>query len=396
MENKNLNVLIVDDQKDYIEDFRLLFSKKFNILIAGGGEEALEILKKQPVAVIVSDQRMPKMQGSELLARASSLYPNTVRILLTGYADMDAVIEAINKGEIYRYISKEVPLKEIELVISQALEKYRLEESNRQLLVAKKKLLKSLAVQENLSVAGAFGRELHQRIESLVMTLFDYVFRMRKESDEKQVMGYFQKLQGVLSRLRELSSFSETFLNSKTIFQPHSVNDVIRDFMAKNDPFLKEQEKGTQIHLDLKDIPPVAMDRYSFLRMLKELVENACLFGHSEKKEIVIRSSHVQDAEEPFVRIEVEDNGPGIASDDLPRVFMPFFSSFELTGFPEGVIPPPPHEFNLSRYYHFGFGLPIVQWIACLRYQGVVDLKSHLGQGTQVILDLPLQTSQVT
>ena len=121
-------VLIVDDETEYLEDFKVLFSRKFNLMTAGRCEEALEILKNNNVGVIVSDQRMPCMTGSKFLTVAAEKYPKTVRILLTGYSDKEEVDEAFNKGKIFSCLTKDMPLAEIELCIQQAVVHFKSQE----------------------------------------------------------------------------------------------------------------------------------------------------------------------------------------------------------------------------------------------------------------------------
>lgn len=389
---EEVRILVVDDEKDYLSDFASLFSKKFNLVTATGGEEALAILQKDPVGIVISDQRMPRMTGSELLAKISRLYPQTVRILLTGYSDIEAVIEAVNKGEIYRYASKDLPLQEIEVVIRQALDKYRLEESNRQLLTAKKRLLRSLATQENLTLFGTFGQQVHQRVETLVMSLFNYVFQMGKKMNEQMVLAEFHRIQGALSRLRDLATFSEKLRQSSVGAQKGGLNAMIQEVAARADAAAQKNNGGGAIRLDLDDhLPPLPVHRYSFMRMMKELVENALLFGPKEGRVVSIRSRYLtEDSEESAVRIEVEDNGQGIEEKEIPKLFAPFYSTFSTQDPPEGTRPPALEEYNLGPYYHFGFGLSIAQWIICLRHNGTIDITSQTGKGTTAIVTIPI------
>ena len=103
---KKETVLIVDDQIEVLNMLRRLLSKDYNILSANGGDEALDYLKKATVAVILSDQRMPKMDGITFLNRAQKIQPEAIRIMITGYADIEATIGAVNQAGIYHYISK--------------------------------------------------------------------------------------------------------------------------------------------------------------------------------------------------------------------------------------------------------------------------------------------------
>lgn len=99
-------VLFVDDEPRVLTTMRMLFRNRYELYYADGGAQALELLRTQPVDVIVSDQRMPGMTGIELLRAARELNPDAMRILLTGYSDLNAIIGSINEGEIFRFINK--------------------------------------------------------------------------------------------------------------------------------------------------------------------------------------------------------------------------------------------------------------------------------------------------
>ena len=126
-------VLVVDDEADNLDAFRFNFKKAFQIHTAGGGEEALAILAAVDVAVIITDQRMPRMSGLELLRAARPGRPDAVGIILTAYTDVDVLIEAINLGHIYRYITKPWDAKEVRGILQQAIERHHLVRENSRL-----------------------------------------------------------------------------------------------------------------------------------------------------------------------------------------------------------------------------------------------------------------------
>src|SRR4051794_29265386 len=99
-------VLFVDDEPRILSTMRMLFKANYELFFADSGAKALELLKTQVVDVIVSDQRMPGMTGIELLRQARELNPNAMRILLTGYSDLNAIIGSVNDGEIFRFVNK--------------------------------------------------------------------------------------------------------------------------------------------------------------------------------------------------------------------------------------------------------------------------------------------------
>ena len=131
---KNFPILIVDDEQDNLDAFRFNFRRSLTILSAQSGPEALEVLEANDVAVIVTDQRMPKMTGLELLAEARKLRPDAVGIILTAFTDVDVLIEAINLGNIYRYITKPWDAKEVRGMLRQAAERFHLRRENSRLV----------------------------------------------------------------------------------------------------------------------------------------------------------------------------------------------------------------------------------------------------------------------
>ena len=146
MENKEANIpnriLFVDDEENVLRSLKRLFmSEDYTVLTALSGPDGLAVLKEVEVPVIVSDQRMPVMTGAEFLEKSRELSPDSVRIILTGYADVEAAIGAINRGGAYRYVSKPWNDNELLLVIKDAFDKYRLVKEN--------KYLTELTIQQN-------------------------------------------------------------------------------------------------------------------------------------------------------------------------------------------------------------------------------------------------------
>ena len=127
--------------------FRAVFRRNFDITIAQSGREALQILEDQEVDLVISDQRMPGMTGIELLAQIKERYPDTIRMVLTGYSDMQAIVDAINKGNVYHYISKPWNAVELKIILEKALETYTLRKRTQEL--EKKNILAQFEVLKN-------------------------------------------------------------------------------------------------------------------------------------------------------------------------------------------------------------------------------------------------------
>ncbi|NOZ25840.1 MAG: response regulator [Nitrospirae bacterium] len=129
------SILLVDDEPNIISSLkRVLMDEPYRVYSAGNGADALDILKEQRIKVVVSDERMPGMSGSEFLSVVRNRFPMVVRIVLTGHASIEAAMNAVNNGEIYRFFTKPWRDVELKLSIRSAIEKYDLEAENRRLL----------------------------------------------------------------------------------------------------------------------------------------------------------------------------------------------------------------------------------------------------------------------
>ncbi|MBC7554898.1 MAG: response regulator [Taibaiella sp.] len=125
MKINDINILYVDDEQNNLISFKAVFRIKYNIYTAISGEDAIKVLKDNPINIIITDQRMPQMTGVEFLENILGEYPDPIRILLTGYADMNAVVDAVNKGKIFHYLSKPWNEEELDMTIIKAFEIYK-------------------------------------------------------------------------------------------------------------------------------------------------------------------------------------------------------------------------------------------------------------------------------
>ena len=179
---KRFPILVVDDEQDNLDAFRFNFRKTFDILTATSGPEALQILDDKEVAVIVTDQRMPKMTGVELLREVKARQPEAVGIILTAFTDVDVLVEAINLGQVYRYITKPWDAKEVRGVLQYAIERFDLQREN-------KRLAAQLA---------AYTGYLNQQIHG--------------EFDFGNIIGDSGPLREVLSKVEQVAPTSSTVL----------------------------------------------------------------------------------------------------------------------------------------------------------------------------------------
>jgi two-component system response regulator HupR/HoxA len=129
-----VKILVVDDEQASLNAINRILRQEFEVILSLNSQAALEVLKHQEIAVILADQRMPGVSGVELFQNCMQIQPDAVRILITGYTDVEAIVKAVNDGQIYYYISKPWEPEELKLIIKRAAERYFLSKENRRLL----------------------------------------------------------------------------------------------------------------------------------------------------------------------------------------------------------------------------------------------------------------------
>jgi response regulator RpfG family c-di-GMP phosphodiesterase len=150
-------ILCIDDEPNILSSLKRLFrAKGFQVRLAESGAAGLALLESEPVDLVISDMRMPEMDGTQFLAQVRVRWPETVRLLLTGYSDINSIIDAINRGEIFRYIAKPWDDNDIVLIVRQALERKELEQE--------KKRLEALTFQQNEALK-ALNASLEVRVQ---------------------------------------------------------------------------------------------------------------------------------------------------------------------------------------------------------------------------------------
>ena len=132
-EGKDIHVLYIDDEVHNLSAFKASFRRAYTVHTAESAEQARKILEENTVHIIISDQRMPQMTGIQFFESIVDAFPDPIRMLLTGYADINAVIDAINKGQVYKYFSKPWDEQELRTNIDKAYELYCLRKENQEL-----------------------------------------------------------------------------------------------------------------------------------------------------------------------------------------------------------------------------------------------------------------------
>lgn len=199
-------VLCVDDEPHVLSALRrALRAPGLNLLLANGGPEALALLARQPVDLVISDMRMPEMTGSELLGRVQAGWPDTIRVVLTGQADLADTIQAINRGRLFRYLQKPWNDEELRQVVRQGLEFQALERERRALLALTQQqndalrdanlLLEQRVAERTAQLAGAHGKLKHTYMTSI------QVFSNLLEQRSGRLVGHGRRVGDMARRI---------------------------------------------------------------------------------------------------------------------------------------------------------------------------------------------------
>jgi signal transduction histidine kinase len=327
-------VLYVDDDAANLSAFSYLFEGRFRIITARSGDEALTLLAREPVAVLITDQRMPHMSGAELCAIARERHPKVVRMIVTAYADLGAAITAINSGQVSRYIVKPWREEQLGEVISAALEAFSIDEMTSALQV------KLIASEQQTTSAFVLGRILHEignpaaSVHANVRWLSDSINALEgtlgprgKQIDDqlKEIhLAAADAMEGMAELLRRIERFREGDTPAPLAGQKADLQKAVQ---ASLGIVRAELQRCARLRLELSPVPSVFAEPTQLSQILVNLLTNAAEAigpGAPERNTITLRTSLKDDG---YVLLEVEDTGPGIAAELLPKMFDPFVTT---------------------------------------------------------------------
>lgn len=381
-------VLFVDDEPEVSRALaRVVRQEPYTAVFANSGREALQVMGERPVHVVLTDMQMPQMDGTQLLEQIARHYPDTIRLVLSGLDDSEAIRASIRAGQIYRYILKPWDVHEVRLTVRQALDLFKLhgerrnlaaqiERHNRHLEDTVRRRTDQLLKIRGQAEIGKYASELVHNLNNPIHCVAgaldvagiliesEEIDRQRlKQSieisqqsieDLKQIVG------GILLHAREAPSYH---------LDKVDVNAVIRqelDFF-EIDPFFRDQVRR-EIQLAQATLT-ILGNRVQIKQIIDNLIKNAI----DAMEESPVKTLGVRTREwEGRVQIEIEDTGCGIPSDQLDKVWSPDYSTK-----PAGK--------------GTGLGLASVHTMV-KAYSGQIELQSQPQRGTCVILTLPAAT----
>jgi signal transduction histidine kinase len=371
-------LLVVDDEPDVVKSIKDLFRLDYRVLGTTRPSEALEILGHNDVHVLLTDQRMPEMSGVEFLGKTRAEHPETIRLLMTGYADIRTVIDAINRGHVYRYITKPWDPEELQTIIKDAVERYDLIAERRSLV---QKLQESnTRLQQSDELKTAFIRVASHELRSPMTILIGAVRLAQKTPclDElsQQWLGRIDRAANRLGHLvDELVSMLELGRFDQTLDrQPTDLADLINQAADDVRPFVEQRHQQLTVQT-APDLGAASIDAGKIRDALNHLLLNAIKFT-PDGGTIALAAQRIDQS----IELSVTDSGVGIDPTNLSRIFEPFFTGFDVSRHSSGIF-----EFGKKG---LGLGLSVVKAFVQM-HGGQVAVQSVVGGGTTFTIRLP-------
>jgi signal transduction histidine kinase len=312
------DILYVDDEMDNIIVFETAFEDEFNIHTAASGQEALAILDRMPIPVVVADQRMPEMTGVELFEIVRQKHPHSKRILLTGYTEPDAMLDAINKGRIFYFIKKPWERPMLLAVLIRALEAYDLS-------VANTALTDRLIASERGALLGrATARITHEMGNQLsILPLIELIESNYSDQEELVKIAHFARetYDRLVALIQEVKDFMRVEHEQFTK-QPLSLAETVHDLVSflRFDNTIPHEQFTLQVHADAV----ILANKIKVQQVIVNLLKNA---AHAIRERPDGRIELTIDRDGDDAVLQVSDTGCGMSAEVLDRIWEPYFTT---------------------------------------------------------------------
>ncbi|MBC7381504.1 MAG: hybrid sensor histidine kinase/response regulator [Bacteroidia bacterium] len=308
-------VLYVDDEQNNLMSFKAAFRMDFDVVLANSPEDAIALLSKEDVQVIISDFRMPNMTGVELFEKIRIEYPKPLRILLTAYGDEQNLMNAINKGQVFRYIKKPWVEEDIRSAVKESFDffitKNSLELKNKELVEAYRDL-------------DRFVYSVSHDLRSPLMGILAIANLLNKDSNKEEVEGLMLLVKKNIARLDEfIVNLLEYYRVKRGELTIRNV-DFKALFIQLSEIYQADaQSRGIKFEIEVNQEEEFRSDQVVLMIALQNLISNAIKYQREDNDNKFIRMKAVVDNCVAMVRIE--DNGIGIEAPYLPKIYEMFF-----------------------------------------------------------------------
>jgi signal transduction histidine kinase len=359
MSDKKISVLYLDDEEHNLTSFKAAFRRDFNVFVTTDAGEAVQILGENDIHVVISDQKMPNLSGVEFFELIIPDFPDPVRMLLTGYADIEAVIDAINKGQVYRYIAKPWNEQELKMTIQNAFELY---DSRREIREKNEELQKAYNELEKFVYSASHD------LRAPLVSILGVLKVARAESIDGTAREYFSMIERTVGKLdifvQNIINYYQNIKQGELISQIDF--DLLVDEVVEHYRYF-EGADSIEIHKQVNQPREVHLDELRLKMILNNLVSNAIKYRDTEKESQWVKVE--VDVTDTHVNMMIEDNGTGIAREEQKKVFEMFYRSS-------------------VNHLGTGLGLYIVKE-AIERMNGTIQVQSESGVGSRFEVAIP-------
>ncbi|MCB0363289.1 MAG: hybrid sensor histidine kinase/response regulator, partial [Bdellovibrionales bacterium] len=332
------SILCVDDELDNVEALERIFRRKYRVLKAISGAEGLEILKQEDsISLIISDQRMPRMTGVEFLRKSLKTHPEAIRILLTGYTDIESVVDAINTGQVYRYMTKPWDPIDLANTVDKAIEKVELRQ---ELLIKNHALEKALQELKSLDQAKTqFMVLVNHELKTPLTSLLSYSELLGESPlNEEQKKFHFridqsaQRLQTLINEVLELVSAETGQIKS------HPTPFKFEEIAKGMEELWQQRCHDRKLEWSFKNLSSrdrVKADRSIVENILRRLTDNASKF--SKEKTALEISIEEDPSDYRYVRISLRNQGKSMSKETIEKILKPFSLDEDLLHHTKGL-----------------------------------------------------------
>jgi signal transduction histidine kinase len=369
------SLLIVDDEEKVLDVLAKTFEEYYHVYSAQTALQALEIVKHESIQVIITDERMPQMDGMTLLKESKKVDPQTVNIILTAYTDINVAIEAINSGIVYRYIVKPWETDELKTMVRQAFERHDLLEQNRSL--NQELLRKNRDLEENLrelkdtqeklvrnekftlvgQLTASIGHELRNPLSRIGAAAALLKNDLKDATPEtKELFKIIDNEVAISNKIiNDLLDFSR---ERKAVLKLNNLNEILTQTLSRlrfPEDIVCEQELDSQV-------PEIYLDEGQIQQVLINLILNS-IQAMSQGGKIYLKTQHKDD----HIEMVVKDTGSGIPDENIGKIFDPLFT---------------------TKSKGIGLGMYVVKMLT-EKNNGSVSVHSRENIGTTVTLAFP-------
>lgn len=378
-------LLVIDDEPDLVQSVQDLLRREYKVLGATRASEGLALIDREHVHIVMTDQRMPEMTGVELLCKIKQTHPDAVRLLFTAYADLAAVIDAINQGNVYRYISKPWEVDELKAILRQAYEHYQLQDERRRLLVqVQEKNAQLEAANAELrrgnELKKAFIKVASHELRTPLTILLGLAEQLGDLTAAEPVLhAVAERLHRSGQRLHERVDQMVKLLLAERFERPlqrrvTAMTPLLTAAVAEVRQFTQKRQQTLDVSIP-DDLGTLDIEPDKIHDSLVQLLINAIKFTPNGGA-IRMVATRVGGR----LRIAVSDTGMGIEPDHLARVFEPFFTRFDVSR----------HSSGTFEYDKRGMGLGLSVAKAFIEmHGGTLAVESEIGKGTTFTVELP-------